>query len=529
PHEAHDLRIQLVELGLAKLLREQPKERSLELVERFLGQKHITSGEMFSAEKVFSRLGFQDVVAKRNAGRWQSVEALRNIDWQAVSESYRSVCRIILAATGKTETKVESPPGFIPKAFGDLFQVLELWEAPAGILTAMGFNKERASAIEVVRGAIIVGGLNKSDLAREANILLLSDDPFKLMFGGNCPKSGPETDWKLAAGAQLDSALISRAFLHPSDCIQWTAARLIWGGVAVKETPEIIRSLFFKCEGNSLHYISSIAGVLWGEKAQEIIISRLHSGSRRGLRHVCRALGSLVGPKKNEVVQQELTSLLVETDLEIALGAAEGLRAMKISSSPAFTRDIERAFAHWYRVEIKCGRCNVSIEQTSCPKCHVVPPAPHGEIVRILAAIGAASMERLLELCEDDWGSVQDAAVETLTDWGKRDANLLRKLLRRFVRGGGPTKLLDALLKLPSDLLTQVIPELTLLARSRARDVRIQFFEMLPSLPIANTDSRGLATKGINDTEASVRNAAVRSLRVLSSNTKQPNTVSRDH
>jgi hypothetical protein len=207
---------------------------------------------------------------------------------------------------------------------------------------------------------------------------------------------------------------------------------------------------------------------------------------------------------------------------------AEGLRAMNIRGTPSFAKIIRRALAHWNHTEIRCERCNVAIEKGSCPECHIVPTTPQGEIVRILAAVGALNMERLLELCEDNWGSVKDAAVETLTDWGKTNVKLLRVLLRRYADKGGPLKLLEALLKLPRETLTSVEPDLLLLAQSPNRAVKIQFFQAILSLPLTKSNAQRLASEGINDGDASVRNAAVRSLRVLSSNTNS-SRISHDH
>lgn len=194
---------------------------------------------------------------------------------------------------------------------------------------------------------------------------------------------------------------------------------------------------------------------------------------------------------------------------------------MNIRGTPSFTKTIRRALAHWNETEIRCNRCNVAVEKGSCPKCHVVPTTPHGEVVRILAAIGALKAERLLELCVDNWWSVKDAAVETLTDWGKADVEVLRMLLRRYADKGGPTKLLEALLKLSGDILIPVVPELLLLAKSPDRAVRIQFFQGIPSLPLTKSDAHRFASEAIHDGEASVRNAATRSLRLLFTLTTQ--------
>jgi hypothetical protein len=142
--------------------------------------------------------------------------------------------------------------------------------------------------------------------------------------------------------------------------------------------------------------------------------------------------------------------------------------------------------------------------------------------VKELTHMNAMDAEELLNLCEDKRYNVSGTAVKCLATMVSNDSLKLQELLVGIKEGLAGFKsstvmnILNALLSLPAEALKPATSELLALADSAIPAVRARLVTSLSGPWADPTVALAEARRGLADPNPAVRNAATRTLRLLS-------------
>jgi hypothetical protein len=129
--------------------------------------------------------------------------------------------------------------------------------------------------------------------------------------------------------------------------------------------------------------------------------------------------------------------------------------------------------------------------------------------------------EELVSLSSEKDPGISGEAIRALTALAARQADLLASLLTRIKEGLTPypsstaLNLLEALLRLPTEILQPVEAELLAIAGSEIPAIRARLISSLTSEWTTHEAALNIAQAAITDPAPGVRNIAVRTLRLL--------------
>lgn len=397
------------------------------------------------------------------------------------------------------------------------------------VFYALAQRREEAAFQEVLRAVIFVLGLNPNALLSEAEVALArlkeSDEISISSFIRHIPV---KVNWGRAKEASLDQSKIVRAIGHPSRVVVGASANLLLKGVNEEDVrPLVLQAL--EIEGDfALEAMAGVVPRLWEpEEAARILLERLKGKPAPGFGNIYVALGAVVTSceesTRGEVAEALLDGLYAE-EHAAALAAAEVLLALPLSNSPALQHLLKRAFNYWMdRVEREDreapARTGGSGENSY--RMRVVEPDPLETLVKLLIKLGALDTEELLSLSSLKEPRISGEAIRALTVLGAGDLALLRSLLTRIKEGLTPypsstaLNLLEALLRLPAEILRPVETELLAIAGAEIPAIRARLISSLTSGWSERDAALATAQKAIDDPSPGVRNSAVHTLRLL--------------
>jgi hypothetical protein len=510
------VRAQLVELGFEKLFSELPLADARRVAEEFMTDRHHSVLEADLLAEVCLRHGCPDLLAQHHAHFLRSIAKFSPADIEAAADAQmQALLELILFGTGLPRSPGHPPPGFAAPKLGEFLDALDFWEMPITAFVDLDDSEHVDVAIETIRGALAASGVETEILAAETTLLLgikqgLSKVLFEVVPQGN----GRPAEWSRAKVSRLESSKLLRALLHPSALIKVVAANLLGAGAGGDVSLELAWEVLRRSQGDGLYYVAGIASALWPDTKTEVLLRRLELEPEAGLEHVCQELGKNVPLNHDAIVRERLLAKLLNGSAIVAKGAAEGLFALGAAAPQGYADKLRQAFSHWMNAELKCEKCGAVLREGHCPECHVIPPTPHGGLVRCLAAIGAISEAEMVALSRNDWHSVRDAAVDVLAKRAAQDRECLKRLLSGSSHGS--SGLIGALLKLPNAILADCLEEVLALRSATGPDIRLTFMAALASLPLAAEMKEAIAREGLADMHPPVRDAAARLLRVQS-------------
>jgi len=372
-------------------------------------------------------------------------------------------------------------------------------------------------------------GLDPGELLSEADAALArlkeSDETSITTFIRNIPV---KVDWGRAKEANLDPSKTVRALGHPSRGVVGAAANLLLEGINEENLrPLALQAL--EIEGKfTLAAMAFIVTRLWEpEEAARILLSRLKGKPAPGFGYIYEALGRIViwceESTRGEVAKALLDGLYAD-EHKAALAAAEVLSALPLANSQTLQQLLKRAFDYWVeRVEREDNEVPVRSGGSgeNSYRIRVVEPDPLVTLLRLLTRLDALNSEELLSLSSSKEPGISGEAIGALTAYAASQPDLLSSLLTRIKEGLRPypsstaLNLLEALLKLPTNILQLVEAELLAIAEAEIPAIRARLISSLISGWVERNAALGAAQKAIDDPSPGVRNSAVCTLRLM--------------
>lgn len=345
----------LIVQGATYLLRPDNPCDCVELVKAKYQQADYSSGAHDALTKVLAqRIGWKQV-GELNRALYRVVETLSNLTLgeEAFARGLVILLEAILAASSNLGGHIVRSADPKRDSIARLYAMLEIDQSPADELAEIGRHGLTDALTEVMRGAILVAGLEPAqvhlDVQQTLNDLqksqtepsdaLHTSGSLSLRFRDLISASEElhyrfKPDWRLATGGILQTDLLIQAIAHPSANVCWFAGELLWE-CCDRETIRVgLKHIVTQGSGHALALVAQIAPDLWPDEAALLVLDRLENNPTDDcaplaeiLPRICHA--SLREPS-TDVLRTILKSKhpsLVEATLQasVKLGLDEGL------------------------------------------------------------------------------------------------------------------------------------------------------------------------------------------------------------
>lgn len=539
PAEAYELQEFAFVTGIGRLFEELSPDEARTNATKYLKQMRfkMPSRLLYPLEWILSRYDSVDIIddaliedtPEEGPPSIISPDPSRNSDGSSPDVI---LCEAIIAAAREcTKGGVQAVHGSAEAEFTNLsilisaFRFLRVYSA----FDALAEPREEAALQEVLRATSFALSLDPNALLSEAEVALVrlreSDEASIATFIRNIPV---KVDWGQAKGANPDPAKILRALGDPSRVVVGAAVNLLLRGTNEEDVrPLVLQAL--EIEGQfTLAAMAGRVPRLWKpEEAARILLDRLKGKPASGFGYVYKALAPIV-PLCEDSIRGEIAKALFDglyaQEHEAALAAAEVLSVLPLANSPTLHELLKRAFDYWTeRVdrENREAPARVFGSGENRVSSRVVEPDPVVTLLKLLARLDAWDTEELLRLSSEKHPTISGEAIRALTASAARQPDLLTTLLTRIKEGLAPypsstaLNLLEALLRLPTEILQPVEAELLAIVGSDIPTIRARLISSLTSEWTTHEAALNVAQAAINDPAPGVRNNAVRTLRLL--------------
>lgn len=186
------------------------------------------------------------------------------------------------------------------------------------------------------------------------------------------------------------------------------------------------------------------------------------------------------------------------------------------------TPRLEDVLEYWTARGTTCKKHGGAIYGDHCPKCYpehslvrTVLPSPREALVRQLGKAGLLTLDRLIELCNDQRDDVKQAAAR-LAATKAAEENAISDLLARVDSGELPDHILCEIVALPTEALHSAKDDLVSLLHSNCAHVKEVIMSALARGGwIDLIEAKALARATLRGDDPGVRDRALETLRTL--------------
>lgn len=534
PTEAYELQEYSLIRAIDKIFSEVDIETAKANIKILLSRlkQNLTMSLLTKLEEVFGQYGALDMLADifELESYTKSIKRSTENHKQNNSTDIAIVGSIITAARSFIKNSSEESGSDLDTNFLNLSLLdngLGFINAPISDYYALSKDSEKAAFEEVLRGAIFVLDINPSELIKEAEIVLSNLQNSEEAWLGQFIRRIPVNPiWQKALSFDLDINKIVSALNHPSRRVKAAAAELLLIGLGGEKALDLVKNAFTnKDQEITIGLISEILPHLFSKhEAINILLERLEGQPSLGFKYIFLTLAELISfadIQGRDRIFYAIIKGLYSDDPKTAEGAANSLANLPLKKSEELIELLKNAFDHWSEKGSWCYRCDLAVHDTGCSNCHIVAPQPRAAIFKVLIKLDAFKVDELLQLCEDKDFDISKEAYKTISKKASDDQTVLEELLKQIKDGLQSFKsstaynLLNDLLALPADKLKTVESKVIQILESKIPAIRERIISKLTGEWISPNKALLQAENSLKDTSPSVRNRAIKTLRLL--------------
>jgi HEAT repeat protein len=480
-----------------------PQQEAVTIAEKKLFDDNITSGSVEEISTVLTQNGHAEIVERYNK---RFAERFGEFIWdKRNSKAAETFFASLIAAAGLTPAEVQAATDTDFQTIGAVASTISLMHVAAYEYTNLGNGTGFVdnTMANVLKGVIAALDLQPTLVAAEAKAAIdhVSSGRSELDCFPNVPT---EPKWNAAANCGMDIPLLTSALDHPSLIIVIGAANLLEGGIGGAEAAKAIEAVMSTCGENGLFVISHIAKAVWGQRAVDVLLERLDGELSAGCQHLFPRLTEWSDDSQRDRIRKSLLRGLKAESPEVAKGAAKAF--LKGNFADAAKVELRDALDYW------------KVHEESYPvRGGIVPPSPREDLVTALVARRLLSLGELIDLSKDVRFDVKDAATNAIKQLAEENSERLREVLEAIERGELDLTLLTALAGSPRAIFARARDSVLHFLRSESAPKRVAALTTLSHPWIDSNRAIGLASTYLTDSDPTVRDQAVRTLRLLRS------------
>jgi hypothetical protein len=511
---------EVLALGTEALVRARPGEATAIRLERLARLKGgINNPALQALLQGLKRLGQVDIADQI----WREYMAgLKDIPWDSITKQYRQADQALLEAVLRVAGSASSTEGYQrrPIALSLLIHALQLPQC--GVEDWLVFDERRdlAAVDAVLTGTIAALDLDQTEVATDAALALARvTDTSQARDANNAllnmlPELPVEPDWERAAErTDLPASDLVRALSHPSRAIAFSAAQLLAAGAGGRDAARMLEDVLERGEDVALQMVALIAPFVWGEEAFAKLLRRLDRSLSRGCRWLLRELPRLSDGQPDERIREVLVRSLTADDTHVVIAAAETLQSLPDTFLEPCLSGLQAAFTLWTTRGDYCEDHQRYVRGKCCDR---VPLCPRAEILKLLSRLSALTLHELLDVCGDPHGNVRKAATQGVERILTSQPEYISEVIGDVDKGHHPFSVLEAILSLPTTALMPVREALIALFFSESAILRrIMVRNAATATWLTKEQAVNIAQAALDDSDLTVRNLAVTSLRSL--------------
>lgn len=478
--------------------------------------RHISAHTAMKLDALTVAMGFPELAVEAEEER-RFLERLRSDPVQPADD-------FLLDMLGEALGGLPSPPERRKLlTLGQFLHDIRMGRFVAGAYQVLGKRHDPPAVKAVLMGLIGLLRVDPAELAadvawartqRRANGFFL----FTLPHGRESTE-----DWGRARTLSLSVADLVRALRHPSRIIATLAAYLIAGGVGGDQAREMVKEVLRGGHPQALSVIASIAQFIWEDDARRVLLDRLDAGMTAGCEDLIEQLPKLPGEVDHRLLEGMAAAVRSES-VPIVTAAAEALFSLSTDMVAPLIPLIREAYSKWTESGAPCPRCGTAVKGSRCPRCHpdesgayTVNSSPRAALISLLVHLNQLGVTELVFLCGDSRSDVSETARKALTSHLTKMPETIPDILGTL-RTDDPisTGALRAILAVEPHLLAPYKEQLLDLLSAPASRVRHLLVRHLASAQwLSLSEARAAAITALNDTEPSIRDRAVLTIRTI--------------
>lgn len=403
--------------------------------------------------------------------------------------------------------------------FVKISNALNYWNRPIQDVIVLVHSCDEPAVLEVLRVMLVACEVKIPDLLAELELALSAEKPNEVV--GNLRglwNEAKHVNWERIRGISVCCGSIARGMVHPSAMIRVAATQIVAAGAGERAAiASSSQALLKHATGHALYCVAFACASIRREKAEQLLIDRVHAEPKDGVQHILQVLGLNPAWPRRTGTRELIYASVGAHDQRIAYSAAWEIEKALVEDVPEMHARLVSALSYWKKNGVTCPDCSKNCADGTCPKCRRQQLSPMVPLIVTMSRWGILGIEELRDLSRSPWTQVREIAIKQTVDRILSDRDVLTSFVKRWNLNGEDLDVLRELTLIPLQKLGEVRQDLLRLRSSNVPEVRLRIVTSLPRFTDRRADFQAFAYEALNDVDPQVRNAAARSARILSS------------
>jgi len=411
---------------------------------------------------------------------------------------------VLKASEGLTTERTDIVADPRLSSIAALEKILKIWDSSVTEYYMLRHPRIQDGFSEMLRGAILVAGLNPAQVRADAQWALhelenSEKSHWDLIEDARKSDIEPDPDWSIAQDGGLRSDLLLQAMRHPSSLVVRFSALLLLNCVEENVVALGLQDLLASGSGYVLDIIAQVAADVWRDEAANLILNRLEQNFTDDCAPLIRALGDICDESARNRVQAILREAFESGNVDIVEAALETTRKLGLDEALATT--IENRYRWWLT------------EGPQYPG--VVPKNAASALLAYLVANKRMSFDEIREAANAKRSDVRQVAIRRISQFLAKEDDLVEPVLRDIDRGELPVGIIGELSKSHPTVCKRHLKRFLGLLNSDNRPVRIACIRALGAAWADSSEVEKALRSLLNVPDTDIRDEAVKALRRL--------------